>query len=248
MSDASSGKARPPIGEVQGKKEQVGQMFDRIAPRYDLLNRVLSAGIDRRWRKQVIQILDQHAHPRRILDVATGTADLAIEALSLKPESIVGVDIAEEMLSVGRQKVERLGASSVITLMSGDAENLPFEDDEFDAATVAFGVRNFENLSKGLLEMSRVLKPGGVLAILEFSQPRVFPIKQVYSVYSRHVLPRVGRAVSRDEGAYTYLPESVAAFPDGEEMIGIVEESRFTMVRARRLTFGIVTIYYGRAV
>lgn len=239
--------SHPPIGEVRGKKEQVGRMFDNIAPRYDLLNRVLSLGIDRLWRKEVVRILKGHT-PRTILDVATGTADLAIEALSLDPEQVVGVDIAEEMLAVGRDKIRSLGADGIVVLQAADAENLPFAEDTFDAVTVAFGVRNFEDLGRGLSEMSRVLKPGGIVAILEFSRPRVFPIKQLYSLYSRHVLPRVGRVVSRDEGAYTYLPESVAAFPDGSEMIGIVEKAGFEGVEARRMTFGIVTIYHGRAV
>jgi demethylmenaquinone methyltransferase/2-methoxy-6-polyprenyl-1,4-benzoquinol methylase len=239
---------RPPIGEVDGKKEQVGRMFDNIAPRYDLLNRVLSVGIDRFWRREVIRILGRDGAPRRILDVATGTADLAIEALRLNPQQVVGVDIAEEMLSVGRKKIASIGATGTIALQACDAEQLPFADHTFDAVTVAFGVRNFESLGTGLSEMSRVLKPGGKVAILEFSQPRVFPIKQLYSLYSRYVLPRVGRAVSRDEGAYTYLPESVAAFPDGEEMVGIVERAGFSEVGARRMTFGIVTIYHGRAV
>ncbi|NNE47887.1 MAG: bifunctional demethylmenaquinone methyltransferase/2-methoxy-6-polyprenyl-1,4-benzoquinol methylase UbiE [Rhodothermales bacterium] len=239
----------PPIGEVAGKKEHVGRMFDNIAPRYDLLNRVLSLGIDRLWRKEVVRILKRHTSPlHRILDVATGTADLAIESLSLNPEQVIGVDIAEEMLAVGRTKIDAAGAQNVITLQPADAENLPFGDDEFDAVTVAFGVRNFENLGLGLSEMSRVLKPGGKVVILEFSQPRTFPIKQLYAAYSRFVLPHVGRVVSKDEGAYTYLPESVAAFPDGEEMTGIVERAGFTEVRSRPMTFGIVTIYHGQAV
>ena len=237
----------PPIGEVDGKKAQVGRMFDNIAPRYDLLNRVLSAGIDRRWRREVVRILNLDGSPRRILDVATGTADLAIAALTLDPDQVVGVDIAEEMLAVGRSKIASLGASEIISLQTGDAEQLPFPGDAFDAVTVAFGVRNFENLGLGLSEMARVLKPGGKVAILEFSQPRSFPIKQLYSLYSRFVLPRVGRAVSKDEGAYTYLPESVAAFPDGAEMVKIVERAGFRDVEARRMTFGIVTIYHGRA-
>ncbi len=237
----------PPIGEIHGKKEQVGRMFDNIAPRYDLLNRVLSVGIDRLWRKRVVRILADNGPPRQILDVATGTADLAIESLRLHPERVIGVDIAEEMLAVGREKISAIGAAEVITLQTGDAESLPFPDNTFDAVTVAFGVRNFENLGLGLSEMSRVLRPGGTVVILEFSQPRVFPIKQLYSVYSRYILPRVGRAVSRDEGAYTYLPESVAAFPDGAQMVGIVERAGFADVRVDRLTFGIVSIYHGKA-
>ena len=221
-------------------------MFDAIARRYDLLNRVLSAGIDQRWRKRAVSLLATE-NPKRILDIATGTADLAIQAMSLKPEQVVGVDISEEMLAVGREKVEKLGLSGVISLESGDAENLQFEDGSFDAILVAFGVRNFGDLGKGLAEMKRVLRSGGVAVVLEFSQPTAFPIKQVYGWYSAHVLPRIGGAISGDAGAYRYLPDSVAAFPDGEQFLARMNDAGFVEARAERLTFGIASLYVGRA-
>ncbi len=234
----------PPVGEAEGKKQRVEQMFDSIAPRYDLLNRVLSLGIDRSWRRKMVDAVDRRcAAPRRILDIATGTADVAIELLRLRPEAIVGVDISEEMLSLGRAKVAEQDATRIISLRQGDAEQLDFPDDHFDAITAAFGVRNFENLSAGLREMGRVLRPGGVAVILEFSSPEHAPMKQMYSFYSRQVLPRIGRAVSRDAGAYNYLPESAAAFPYGERMAEIVKRAGFEDVEHRPLTFGIVTIY-----
>ncbi|MFW5973373.1 MAG: bifunctional demethylmenaquinone methyltransferase/2-methoxy-6-polyprenyl-1,4-benzoquinol methylase UbiE [Bacteroidota bacterium] len=240
-------KSYPPVGEAQGKKEQVEEMFDAIAPRYDLLNRVLSFGIDRRWRRRAIEVLAD-ASPRRILDVATGTADLAIQALDLSPEKVVGVDISEEMLRVGREKVRQIGEEDRIELRRGDSERLPFSDNQFDGALVAFGVRNFEDLNRGLSEIRRVLKPGGSLVVLEFSQPRSFPIRQLYSLYSRHILPRVGSAVSKDTGAYRYLPDSVAAFPDGEHFLARMEQAGFDDLRCERLTFGIASIYAGKAV
>ncbi|GIV57373.1 MAG: bifunctional demethylmenaquinone methyltransferase/2-methoxy-6-polyprenyl-1,4-benzoquinol methylase UbiE [Bacteroidetes bacterium] len=237
-------KNYPPIGEAQGKKEAVQAMFDAIAPRYDLLNRILSFGIDRRWRRQAIEMLREH-QPRRILDVATGTADLAIEALTLEPEKVVGVDISEEMLRVGREKIERLGLTDRITLRRGDAERLPFSDAQFDAVLVAFGVRNFENLEQGLRQIARVLRPGGVLVVLEFSHPRRFPVKQLYEFYARHILPRIGSSVSKDEGAYRYLPESIAAFPDGPRFLDIMQQVGFSDLRWKPLTFGIASLYRG---
>ncbi|MBT8401840.1 MAG: bifunctional demethylmenaquinone methyltransferase/2-methoxy-6-polyprenyl-1,4-benzoquinol methylase UbiE [Rhodothermia bacterium] len=234
----------PPVGEAEGKKQHVEQMFDSIAPRYDLLNRVLSLGIDQSWRRKMVRTVGRRcASPRHILDIATGTADVAIQLLRLRPEKIVGVDISEEMLALGRAKVAREGATGIVSLQAGDAEELDFPDSHFDAITAAFGVRNFENLSAGLREMRRVLRPGGVAVILEFSSPEHTPMKQLYSFYSRHVLPRVGRLVSRDDGAYDYLPQSAAAFPYGERMVGIVREAGFADVEYRPLTFGIATIY-----
>src|SRR5690554_2222029 len=220
-------KNYPPIGEVEGKKQQVEEMFDAIAPRYDLLNRILSLGIDRSWRRKAVEMLREES-PKRILDVATGTADLAIEALALDPKKIVGVDLSEEMLKIGRQKVEKLGETDRIQLRRGDSERLPFSDKQFDAALVAFGVRNFENLRKGLSEIARVLKPGGTLVVLEFSHPRAFPVKQLYQLYSKHVLPRIGNAVSKNDGAYRYLPDSVAAFPDGDAFLSEMKVAGFT--------------------
>ncbi len=238
---------KPPIGEVEGKKREVEQMFDAIAPRYDLLNRVLSLGIDVRWRKQAVKLagaaLDRA--PRRILDVATGTADLAVEALKLGPTEVVGVDIAEEMLAVGRAKLAARGLGHRITLRRGDAENLDFPDGAFDLALVAFGVRNFEDLGRGLGELRRVLRPGGALVVLEFSRPRAFPVRQLYGVYSSHILPRVGKAVSGESGAYDYLPESIRAFPDGVDFLAEMERAGFGGLEEQRLTFGVASLYRG---
>jgi len=238
-------KHYPPIGEVEGKKAQVEAMFDAIAPRYDLLNRVLSFGIDRRWRRKAVAMLEAE-QPQRILDVATGTADLALEAIRLDPKKVVGVDISEEMLRRGREKIERLGLSDRIVLQRGDAEKLPFSDNQFHAAMVAFGVRNFQDLDKGLAEIRRVLRPGGVLVVLEFSKPRAFPIKQAYAFYSRFILPRVGRAVSKNDGAYRYLPDSVAAFPDGEAFLDRMRQAGYHDLTCQALTFGIASVYKGK--
>lgn len=239
-------KNHPPIGEARGKKDEVEAMFDAIAPRYDLLNRLLSFGIDRLWRKRAVAML-RVDRPQRILDVATGTADLAIEALALHPQKVVGVDLSEEMLERGRHKVRRLGEAGRVTLQRGDAERLPFSDAQFDAVLVAFGVRNFEHLEQGLREIRRVLRPGGAVVVLEFSRPRAFPVKQLYGAYSRHVLPRVGQAVSGDEGAYRYLPASVAAFPDGADFLERLRAAGFADVRWKPLTFGIASLYKGYA-
>jgi demethylmenaquinone methyltransferase/2-methoxy-6-polyprenyl-1,4-benzoquinol methylase len=236
----------PSPAAADGKKSQVADMFDAIAPRYDLLNRVLSMGVDRGWRKKVVRSL-MSQKPGRVLDVATGTGDLAIEIARAGARQVVGVDIAEEMLQVGRQKLDAPDLGGRVTLESGDAENLPFGDNEFDAASVAFGVRNFENLSAGLREMSRVLRPGGRLLILEFSKPTVFPVKQVYGLYSRNVLPRIGEWLSGDSGAYRYLPDSIAVFPDGEDFLAKLREAGFESVSQKRLTFGIASMYEGTA-
>ncbi|MFQ5571148.1 MAG: bifunctional demethylmenaquinone methyltransferase/2-methoxy-6-polyprenyl-1,4-benzoquinol methylase UbiE [Rhodothermales bacterium] len=239
-------KNHPPVGEVEGKKEQIEAMFDAIAPRYDLLNRVLSLGIDQRWRKKAVNLL-RAEHPERILDVATGTADLAIQALTLDPKKVVGVDIAEEMLNLGREKIEKLGLSDRIVLQRGDAEKLPFSDRQFDAVLVAFGVRNFQHLDRGLSEIRRVLKPGGSLVVLEFSKPRAFPIKQAYAFYSRFILPQVGRTVSKNEGAYHYLPASVASFPDGDDFLEHMRAVGYHHLVCEPLTFGIASLYKGQA-
>lgn len=224
------------------EQEYVRNLFDTIAPRYDLLNHVLSSGVDVLWRKKAIRMLRQ-VQPAHILDVATGTADLAIEAARLQPESILGVDIAPTMLRIGREKIERKGLRGRITLREGSAENLPAEDQSMDAVTVAFGVRNFSNLQKGLTEMRRVLKPGGVALILEFSRPRHTPFKQLYQIYFQHILPVVGGWISRNKEAYRYLPSTVAQFPDGEAFCSIVRSAGFANVRMVPLTFGIATIY-----
>jgi len=227
------------------KKSQVAQMFNNIAGNYDFLNHFLSAGIDIIWRRKAISLL-KAARPKLMLDVATGTGDFAIEALRLQPDKIVGVDISEGMLAVGREKLAKKGLAHKIELQYGDSENLPFADNTFDAITVAFGVRNFENLEKGLAEMHRVLKPGGTAVVLEFSNPRSFPMKQLYQFYSGRILPLIGKFVSKDNAAYTYLPESVQAFPDGQAFLNIYEKVGFKSTKWHSLTFGISSIYTGQ--
>jgi len=227
------------------KKEQVAQMFDNISHRYDFLNHFLSMGIDKGWRKKAIKFL-KPLNPKQILDVATGTGDFALQALTLNPDKITGVDISTGMLEMGRKKIEKLNLTSKVELLEGDSENLPFQENKFDAVTVAFGVRNFENLEKGLTEIYRVLKPGALIVVLEFSMPRQFPFRQIYNFYFKAVLPRVGRMVSKDSAAYTYLPESVAAFPDGNDFITILNKTGFKNTACKPLTFGISSIYTGQ--
>jgi demethylmenaquinone methyltransferase/2-methoxy-6-polyprenyl-1,4-benzoquinol methylase len=224
------------------KKQQVEQMFDNIAPKYDFLNHFLSLGIDKLWRKKAIRILSGFKS-ETILDVASGTGDFAIAAAKLKPEKIIGFDISEQMLNVGRVKVKRLGLDSLIEFQKGDSEAMPFQDEKFDAITVAFGVRNFENLETGLKEFKRVLKPDGVAIILEFSKPKYFPMKQMYLFYFFGILPVIGRMVSKDSSAYSYLPESVMAFPDDQKFLAILNKVGFSRARQKRLSFGIATIY-----
>ena len=225
-----------------GKKQQVAQMFNNIAKRYDFLNRFLSLGIDIYWRKRTISQLKKN-NPSTILDIATGTADLAIEALSLNPKQIIGIDISVQMLEIGHKKIQNKNLEAVIKLQLGDSENLPFENNSFDAITCAFGVRNFENLEKGLSEMYRVLKPGGRVVILEFSKPQQFPIKQLYAFYFNAVLPFVGRLISKDVSAYTYLPESVNMFPDGKPFLKCLASVGFNRSIQKKLSFGIASIY-----
>lgn len=232
-----------PYQDKEGsKKEQVAEMFDNISERYDFLNHVLSLNIDKAWRKKVVKMASQ-GQPKRILDVATGTADLAIALEKARPEKIVGIDISNGMLEVGREKVAKKDLSQLITLEQADSEDLPFENATFDAVTVAFGVRNFENLEKGLSEINRVLKPGGKLLVLEFSQPQKFPFKQVYRFYFKNILPGLGRLVSKDSSAYTYLPESVDAFPYGEKLTAILKDCGFATASYKPVTFGVATIY-----
>ncbi len=228
--------------DKSGKKEQVAKMFDNISHRYDFLNHFLSLGIDKLWRKKAIEML-RDSSPQVILDVATGTGDFALQAMSLKPQHISGIDISEGMLEVGRRKIRAKNLQDTIDLKTGDSENIPFPENKFDAVTVAFGVRNFENLEKGLEEIHRVLRPGGKLIILEFSRPRRFPMKQLYNFYFKHILPRVGRAVSSDSAAYTYLPESVQAFPDGDDFLQVLNRIGYKNTRCNALTFGISSIY-----
>ncbi len=238
-------EVKPYRDSASGKKAQVAEMFNNIAPKYDFLNHFLSFGIDKLWRRRAIKLLTRF-EPRQILDVATGTGDFAIAALKTGAEKITGIDISAEMLNVGKRKTEKLGLGQKIDLQLGDSESLSFKDNTFDAVTVAFGVRNFENLGKGLDEIFRVLKPGGVLCVLEFSKPRAFPVKQCYNFYSRHILPFWGRLFSKDKSAYTYLPESVGAFPDGKEFVACMSKSGFVNCLEERQTFGIATIYLGR--
>jgi len=227
-----------------GKKQQVARMFDSISGKYDFLNHFLSLGIDIRWRKKAIKLLAK-SKPKLILDVATGTGDFAVETLKLNPDQVIGVDISQGMLDVGRKKMKARGIDHKIDLRLGDSENLPFGENKFDAVIVAFGVRNFENLEKGLTEMQRVLKPGGQLVVLEFSKPRVFPFKQLYNFYFKFVLPKIGRLVSHDSAAYTYLPESVQAFPDGTDFTNILNRIGFNHTTCQSLTFGISSLYTG---
>jgi len=226
------------------KREQVAEMFDNISPRYDFLNHLLSGGIDIYWRKKAIKLLKKD-QPQTILDIATGTGDFAIEALALHPKKIVGVDISEGMLAVGREKIRKLGKQDIIELRRGDSESLPFADNYFDAIIVSFGVRNFENLLVGLNEMQRVMRPGGTCVVVEFSKPTSFPFKQVYNFYFKYILPTVGKIVSKDRAAYTYLPESVQAFPDGNDFLALFEKAGFTNTQCIPLTFGICSIYIG---
>ncbi len=232
----------PDAGSKLSKKEQVADMFNNIAGKYDFLNHFLSLGIDKGWRKKAIAEIAK-VQPKTILDVATGTGDLAIEASKLNPEKIIGLDIAAQMLDVGRQKLKEKGLDKLITMQVGDSEALPFADNSFDAITCAYGVRNFEHLDAGLKEMYRVLRPGGKLAILEFSHPKKFPVKQGYQFYFKYILPTLGKLVSKHSTAYSYLPESVMAFPEGQRFCEILADCGFKEPKARPLTFGITTLY-----
>lgn len=228
------------------KKGQVTNMFDKIAPYYDQLNRFLSLGIDIIWRKKTIKLLKE-ARPESILDIATGTGDLAIEAANaIKPKHIIGVDISVNMLNIGKEKIIKKGLQDVISLEVGDSENLRFDSNSFDAVTAAFGVRNFGNLENGLSEMYRVLKPGGTLAILEFSKPRVFPLKQGFNIYFKNILPIIGKIRSKDPRAYQYLYESVQVFPDYENFITVLDKVGFHQTNYKTLSAGICCIYFAK--
>jgi demethylmenaquinone methyltransferase/2-methoxy-6-polyprenyl-1,4-benzoquinol methylase len=236
----------PYSDKSSSKKEQVSEMFDNISPKYDFLNRLLSGGIDRIWRKKAISLL-KNEHPKFILDIASGTGDLAIEAnKQLNPDKIIGVDISEGMLSYGREKMKKLGLDHKIDMRMGDSEKLLFPDNTFDAVIVSFGVRNYENLLAGLTDMCRVTKSGGTCMVLEFSSPTKFPFKQLYWFYSTKILPIIGKLISRDSSAYSYLPESVKAFPDGQKFLNIFEEAGFKDTKAIPLTFGVCSIYLGK--
>ena len=232
-----------PYNEDEKKSVQVERMFDNIAPAYDQLNHTLSWGIDKSWRKKAINWLKPF-QPQRMMDVATGTGDFAIQACRvLNPKELIGTDISEGMMNVGRQKVKNAGLEGRISFAKEDCTALTFPDNRFDAITVAFGVRNFEDLDKGLREMHRVLDTNGKLVILELSEPDWFPMKQLYALYSKVVIPTLGKLMSKDRSAYTYLPQSIKAFPQGEVMREIILKAGFSEANFKRLTLGICTLY-----
>jgi demethylmenaquinone methyltransferase/2-methoxy-6-polyprenyl-1,4-benzoquinol methylase len=235
-------EVKPDQSSSASKKEQVEEMFNSIASRYDFLNRFLSMGIDKGWRRKAINSIKE-VEPKQILDVATGTADLAIAALKLNPEKVTGVDLSEKMLEVGKEKIAAKQLTNKIELVKGDSEHLLFADNKFDAVTVAFGVRNFEHLQQGIDEMYRVLRPGGKIAVLEFSKPSSFPFKQVYDLYFKYILPMWGGLISKNKTAYTYLPESVKHFPEGAEFIAYLNRAGFKQAKVNTLTFGICSLY-----
>ena len=241
----SAENVKPYGDSAKSKKEEVAEMFNNISAKYDFLNHFLSLGIDKLWRKKAVKLMKQ-VNPTRVLDMATGTGDFALESLVLKPTEIVGLDISEGMLDMGRQKMKKKGVDHIISMRLGDSEAIPYDDNYFDALTVGFGVRNFQNLEKGLSDMLRVIKPGGMAVILEFSKPKKFPIKQLFGFYSNHILPFIGKTVSKDARAYTYLPESVAAFPEGKDFENILLKLGYKDVKLTPVSGGIATIYTGR--
>jgi demethylmenaquinone methyltransferase/2-methoxy-6-polyprenyl-1,4-benzoquinol methylase len=235
---------KPYKSSDKSKKEEVAEMFNNISARYDFLNHFLSLGIDKLWRKKAVKML-RDVKPKRILDLATGTGDFAIALLKLKPEEIIGADISDGMLEHGRVKMKKRGVENIIQMINADSENLPFEDGYFDALTVGFGVRNYENLEQGLSEMLRVLRKDGKAVILEFSKPKKFPIKQLFGFYSKRIIPFLGKKISKDDAAYAYLPESVEAFPEGQDFLDILTKVGYKNVQARTVSGGIATIYTG---
>jgi len=234
-----------PYNQVdKSKKQEVAEMFDNISARYDFLNHFLSLGIDKIWRRKAIKQL-RSIPVKKIIDIATGTGDFAIAALKLNPEEVIGLDISAGMLAVGEQKMIKNKVDSIIKMQLGDSENIPYDSNYFDALTVGFGVRNFENLELGLTEMLRVLKPGGKAVILEFSKPKRFPIKQIFGFYSRYFIPFFGKRISKDAQAYSYLPESVAAFPEGKDFEDILRKIGYKNIESTLVSGGIATIYAG---
>lgn len=245
MSDYAHDIIVPYKGSELGKKQQVAGMFNDIAFRYDFLNRFLSAGIDVTWRKKAIKQLEK-VQPKTLLDVATGTADVAIMASGmLKPDKITGIDISDGMLEIGRKKIQKLGLQHTIELLNGDCETINFKNDSFDAVTVAFGVRNFENLEKGLSEIKRVLNPGGKLVVLEFSKPRSAVVKTMYNLYMKIICPNVGKLFSKNRNAYQYLDESIQKFPEGKNFTGILDDLGYRNTYSKPLSLGICSIYCG---
>ena len=235
-------KVTPYKDSSKSKKNQVAEMFNNISDNYDFLNHFLSLGIDIYWRKKLVEFVKKQK-PKLILDVASGTGDLAIALLKAKPKKVTGIDISSGMLDVGKRKIRKRGYDHLIHLEEADSENLPFKDHSFDAVCVSFGVRNFEHLEIGLTEMNRVLKPGGQLYILEFSSPSTFPFKQLYNFYFKSILPMLGKLISSDNSAYSYLPQSVAAFPFGKELNTIIEKCGYFNTKNYPLSFGIASIY-----
>lgn len=237
-----SEKVIPYKNSTESKKEQIATMFNNIAPKYDFLNQLLSMGIHKGWRKKAIRLISIN-NPKQILDIATGTGDFAIEAINIQPDKITGIDISQGMLDLGIEKIKKLKLQDKIELKLADSENIPFNENSFDAITVGFGVRNFEHLEKGITEIYRVMNHGGILAVLEFSKPKKFPIKQLYNFYFKYITPTVGKIFSKDASAYTYLPESVNAFPDGADFLAVLNKAGFKDTKAIPLTFGIASIY-----
>jgi len=233
---------KPYKDSALGKKDQVATMFNNISKNYDDLNRVISFGIDISWRKKVVQIVSKN-NPQQILDIATGTGDLALMMSTLAPEKIIGLDISEGMLAVGKEKISKAQLNDKIEMVVGDSEDIRYADNTFDAITVSFGVRNFANLDKGLGEIRRVLKPGGILVILETSNPTKFPFKQGYKFYTSFILPVIGKLFSKDKIAYSYLSESANFFPFGEAFNNILKKNGFINTTHTPVTFGVATIY-----
>ena len=232
-----------PYDNNRAKTEQVKEMFDSIAPAYDFMNRAMTFGIDKCWRAKAVRMIKAYA-PKTILDVATGTGDLAIKlARTLHPEKITGIDLSEGMIAIGEKKVAEAGLNNIINFVAGDCLNLPFDESQFDCITVAYGVRNFEHLDQGYCEMYRVLRPGGVLCVIELSTPTSPIVKPFYRLYTRFIIPTMGRLVSKDVRAYSYLPESIAAVPQGNDMLQLMRDAGFSNCKFTRLTFGTCTIY-----
>lgn len=231
-----------PYQDSRPKKEQVAEMFDNVSYKYDFLNRLLTFGIDQKWRKLVVKKVAKN-NPKILLDIATGTGDFAIMLTQLNPEKVIGLDLSQGMLDIGIQKIKKRKLENLIEMVQGDSENLPFENNTFDAITVGFGVRNFENLDKGLKEIQRVLKPNGSFVVLETSQPQGFIMKPLFKFYSKYIIPTIGKLFSKDKRAYDYLPESAANFPFGKKFNNILEKNGFKDIANTPLTFGIASMY-----